>query len=470
MLLAGPSGSGKSTLLRALAGVLTGNENGRYAGSVTRAGGPDATGGPAALGGPPVGLLLQDSTDAVVARRAGRDAAFGLENQGVPRERMWQRVRAALQGVRFPYGQDHLVAELSGGERQRLALAGVVVLQPGLLLLDEPTSMLDPDAAAAVRQVIVGAAAAAGATTVVVEHHLDPWVGWADRLLVLDRQGALAADGPCEATLREHGAVLAAHGVWVPGAAPPVPVTVGTDLVRPEADGPVSLEAHAVGLRLGDRWALREVDARLASGRALAVQGASGAGKSSLVSVLAGLVRPSAGEVVADPRLRRGLDRSPYRWRSTDLARRVGWVPQQPEHAVVRHTVRDDLRATGLALGQPAARVAARAEDLAECLGLAPLLDANPYTLSGGEQRRLSLATALAHGPDLLLLDEPTVGQDRGTWAAVVGVVAAARAAGCAVALATHDRLCADAVADARLTLDAGRVVLPAVPDVRAAV
>ncbi|HZK60416.1 MAG TPA: ABC transporter ATP-binding protein, partial [Cryobacterium sp.] len=145
ILLAGPSGSGKSTLLRALAGVLTTTDSGDLGGVVT-VDGQDPHGG-----GSPVGLLVQDPADAMVAQRVGRDVAFGPENIGLPRERIWPRVRAALDAVGFPYGIDHPVDAVSGGEAQRLALAGVLALGPRLVLLDEPTSMLDLFSAATVR-------------------------------------------------------------------------------------------------------------------------------------------------------------------------------------------------------------------------------------------------------------------------------------------------------------------------------
>jgi energy-coupling factor transporter ATP-binding protein EcfA2 len=174
---------------------------------------------------------------------------------------------------------------------------------------------------------------------------------------------------------------------------------------------------------------------------------------------LGGLIRPGPGTLSVHPGLARGLERSPDRWRSRDLAARVGWVPQHAEHVIVRHTVRDEIMATGRVLGYDEAALRERAEGLLDALGMTGLLEANPYHLSGGEQRRLTLVIALAHGPDVLLLDEPTVGQDRLTWAAVAGVIGAARDAGVAVGMATHDRPAAVALADATLTLDAGRVL-----------
>jgi energy-coupling factor transport system ATP-binding protein len=490
VLLTGPSGSGKSTLLRAIAGVLETNESGDLTGSVTIDGlGPHAAGSAASsraassraassragssraasspspssarsAGG--FGLLLQDPADAVVAHRVGRDVAFGLENRAVPRSQMRAAVRAALAAVRFPYDELHRSQACSGGELQRLALAGVVVMRPGLLLLDEPTSMLDPVAAEAVRSLIAAAAAEAGATVVVVGHDLAPWVDGVDRLVVLARDGTIAADGPCQEMLTRHGDSLAAQGVWVPALAPPPALSLSPDLVAPWTGGRPGtslLSAREVGVRREGRWVLSRIDAELVSGEVLALLGANGAGKSTLVQVLAGLLRPDAGTLDVHPDLARGLGRPPYRWRSADLAARVGWVPQHAEHAIVKHTVRDEVMATGLALGYDETRVRLRAEGLLDALGMSALAGANPYHLSGGEQRRLTLVTALAHGPDLLLLDEPTVGQDRLTWSAVVGVISAARQAGGAVGMATHDLTAVSALADSTLTLDAGRVL-----------
>jgi energy-coupling factor transport system permease/ATP-binding protein len=497
VLLTGPSGSGKSTLLRAIAGVLETNESGDLTGSVVIDGltahgvstpaAPSAA-APSAASGRGLGLLLQDPADAVVAHRVGRDVAFGLENLGVPRSQMWASVRAALAAVRFPYEESHRSQACSGGELQRLALAGVVVMRPGLLLLDEPTSMLDPTAAAAVRSVIASTAAEAGATVIVVGHDLAPWVDQVDRLVVLSTDGTVAADGPCRELLASRADSLAAQGIWVPGLAAPDALQLSPDLVAPWTDGPgragrpglsgragrpglsgragrpgprsagvALLSARGVGVRRDGRWVLSDVDADLVSGQVLALLGLNGAGKSTLVQALAGLLRPDAGTVGVHPELARGLRRPPYRWGSRDLAARVGWVPQHAEHAIVKHTVRDEIMATGRALGHDEATLRWRAKGLLEALGMTALAGANPYHLSGGEQRRLTLVTALAHGPDLLFLDEPTVGQDRLTWAAVTGVISAAREAGVAVAMATHDQPAVSALADARLTLDAGR-------------
>ena len=486
VLLAGPSGSGKSTLLRALAGVLTTTESGDLSGAV-RVDGHDP-----GDGGTHVGLLVQDPADAAVAGRVGRDVAFGPENLGLPRDRIWSTVRDTLAAVRFPYGADHPVHALSGGEAQRLALAGVLALGPRLVLLDEPTAMLDPRAAEAVRRSVTDAAREAGATMVLVEHRLGPWVEDVDRLVVLDAAGRVAADGPVAATLHDQAADLAAHGVWVPGVESPRPLPVPPRLCAPtvpppvpgtaEGAGPVAVRAEAVGVvrraavgltvartPVSPTPALSEVDVAVRAGEVLAVVGASGAGKSTLTALLAGVDSPTSGAVTVGDWLRGNPGPAPGGWSSPELARRVGWVPQQAELAVVSRTVREDVLRTSRVLGLDDDTAQDRVDALLRALGLDSLADVDPHHLSGGEMRRLALAGAVAHGPGLLVLDEPTVGQDRLTWSAVAGVVAAARSAGVAVVLATHDPLLAG-LADRTVRLEGGRVVTgppaerPAVP------
>jgi energy-coupling factor transport system ATP-binding protein len=462
VLLAGPSGAGKSTLLRGIAGLLLTADHGDVTGRVL-VDGVDVAEAPGR-----VGLLMQDPRASVVAETVGRDVAFGLENLRVPRDQIWPQVAAALETSGFPYPSEHPTRALSGGETQRLALAGSLVLGASVLLLDEPTSMLDEESAAVVRAAVKQDAARRGTTTVVVEHHIGPWLDFADRLVVLGRDGTVVADGDPATVLAAEGATLAAHGVWVPDAGPPSPTPMPPALVAPFVEHPgvviaaeevgVRYRAGVVGRRTPEVVALDRVDARLVAGEALAVTGPSGSGKSTLVSVLAGLQRPTTGQAVAATSLATSRGRQPWRWRSRDLAGVLAWAPQLPEVGMVATTVVAEVAASGTATSRPPDWVRRRGHDLLEALGLSHLADASPYHLSGGEQRRLMLAAALCHGPVGALFDEPTVGQDRGTWAVVTGLLSAARDAGAAIAVATHDRPAADTLADRRLVLERGRV------------
>jgi energy-coupling factor transport system ATP-binding protein len=453
-------------LLRALAGLLLTAADGDLTGEVLVDGEP--TGQTSAR----PALLLQDPLAGIVAETVGRDVAFGLENAGVTPAEIWPRVRGALAATGFPYPEGHPTSALSGGESQRMALAGSLVLGSRVLLLDEPTSMLDPEAGATVREAVRRHVDGWRPTTIIVEHHLEPWLDLVERVLVLGKDGRLIADGEPGRVIDQQGECLSRQGVWVPGLPAPDLLEVDSDLVAPwtAAPGAELVRAEAVSLELSHRLlshrpvgrdaprrlALSGVDASLHAGRVLAVTGPSGAGKSSLISVLAGLRPPTSGSVLSAPSLGTRRGRQPGRWRSRDLAARLAWVPQSPEQGVVSRTVYDEVLAASRACGRDAGRAAMRAEGLLEVLGLDSLVNASPYHLSGGEQRRLMVAAALANGPFGVLLDEPTVGQDRSTWAAVLGAVASARGAGMGVAIASHDDLAVDVLADDRLMLTQG--------------
>jgi len=418
-LLAGGSGAGKSTVLRALAGLLGEAVPGEQRGSV------DVDGA--------CGLLLQNPADAVVAATIGREVAFGPENLAIPRDEIWRRVRNGLAQVGLSYDVSRPTSALSGGELQRVALAGVLAIRPGLLLLDEPTSMLDDETADQVRRCVLDAARATGATTVIVEHRIGPWLPDCDRVVVLE-DGQIIADTSPAAFVTEHHERMLRAGVWMPETPDPQPISLDPSWVTPACPAP-TLKADALSVELSLRTlqgtrrhtALTEVNARLGDGELTALVGPSGAGKSTLLAAFAGVLQPSAGVI-------QGATPPLHRRRSRDLAAVTGFVPQNPEHGFLRNTVRDEVDCTATRLGRSVA-----VDDLLELMRLDHLSGANPHHLSGGEQRRLAVLAALAHRPGVVLLDEPTVGQDRHTWAAVAGWATAARDAGATVGVATHD-------------------------------
>jgi energy-coupling factor transporter ATP-binding protein EcfA2 len=489
VLLLGPSGAGKSTLLAGLAGLLDPG-TGPAGGIGEQEGELLLDGRPARLarleavqaGQARTGLLLQDPLAQTVLARCGDDVAFGLENHAVPREQIWPRVEAALRGVAFPYGLQHPTSRLSGGQRQRLALAGVLALRPGLMLLDEPTAMLDPDGAARLRDQVREVLTATGAGCVLVEHRVAPWLDLVDRVVVLEPGGGVIADGPPQQVLVERGAELAAGGVWVPGHLPSRPPRPpGRDHARfPVAEnrypcvnrypcmitggvegagGEPLLQVRGVAVRRPglEAPAVRDVDLDLHAGRTTCVVGPNGAGKSSLALALAGLAAPSSGSVTASRALSGTAgSRHPHRWRPRELVTRIGTVFQEPQHQFVARTCAEELAVGPHRLGLPAAEVKARSDELLERLRLTALARANPFTLSGGEQRRLSVGTVLATRPRVLVLDEPTFGQDSRTWAELVALLHDLVGEGAALVAVTHDQALVDAVADDVLELRDG--------------
>ncbi|GAB3653842.1 ABC transporter ATP-binding protein [Glycomyces tarimensis] len=440
VLLLGPSGSGKSTLLAALAGLLT-TDSGERRGEVL------LDGEDAAARRGRVGILFQDPETQLVMARSGDDVAFGLENQAVPRDEIWPRVHATLETVGFPYPASHPTDALSGGEQQRLALAGVLARRPELLLLDEPTANLDPEGAEAIREALKSALADTAATFIVVEHRVADILNLVDRVIALGPRGTLLADGPAEAVFAEHGETLAAQGVWMPGV--PLPAHPGA------APGEERLRGESLTLTYpgADRPALDGADFALRSGELLAVTGPNGSGKSTLALLAGGLARPTRGKVTV-PGEAWPLHRLP----AHRLATRVGSVFQDPEHQFVTATVRAELAFAPRAAKWSQDRIDARVSELLERLRLDHLAEANPHTLSGGEARRLSVAGALAAAPEVLLLDEPTFGQDRRTWGELVDLTADIRDDGTAVMTVTHDRDFAAALATREIVLKDGRI------------
>ncbi|WP_256728912.1 ABC transporter ATP-binding protein [Microbacterium oleivorans] len=465
VLLLGASGSGKSTLLQGLAGVLGGADEGEQLGTL------HIDGRPAAAARGRTGLVLQDPDSQTILARVGDDVAFGCENLGVPRDDIWPRVREALDAVGLEVALDRGTSALSGGQKQRLALAGVVAMRPGALLLDEPTANLDPRGVTEVRDAVARVLDATGATLVVIEHRIGAWLPLVDRVVVLGEGGGVVADGTPAAVLEARGPELAAAGVWVPGIRPPFPAppvaTPGAALVR--------TEALVVGR---DRPAAGPIDLEVRAGEVLGVVGPNGAGKSTLGLTLAGLLPARAGTVTAAPELAAGAaiagsrwgrgrgrrragaaDRAdPAAWTSTALLTRIGAVLQEPEHQILRTTVRHELEVGPRALGLPEPEIAARVDDLLGRLRLDRLAAANPYTLSGGEKRRLTVAAVLAARPRVMVLDEPTFGQDARTWAELVAIIAALRdgvddRGPLAIAAITHDAAVLDALAARRFEL-----------------
>jgi energy-coupling factor transporter ATP-binding protein EcfA2 len=439
VLLLGASGAGKSTLLAALAGVLGGDDEGEQSGELLLDGSaPTSSRGRA-------GLVLQDPDSQVILARVGDDVAFGCENLGVPREEIWRRVAEALDAVGLDLPLDHPTSRLSGGQKQRLALAGVLAMRPGLILLDEPTANLDPGGVREVRDAVARVAETSGATVVVVEHRVDVWLPLVDRVVVLAPGGGVLVEGGPAEVLARRGADLAASGVWVPGFPPARPM-------RSHRPGPVLLSAEA--LAIGRGTTLRGgIDATVTAGEAMAITGSNGAGKSTLGLTLAGLLPPRGGAVVARDELGFGAGIYPHRWKSRELLTRIGTVFQDPEHQFLAATVRDELAVGPRALKLDPAAIDARIDDLLERLRLTHLAGANPFTLSGGEKRRLSVATVLATSPSVLVLDEPTFGQDSRTWAELVALLSAELDSGNAVVAITHDADFVSALADSEVRL-----------------
>jgi len=456
LLVVGPSGSGKSTFGLAVAGLIPREIPGDVAGSLTVDGVETTAFGLGALAAA-VGLVFQDPAVQIVMERVEDDVAFGLENRGWSNDRMLAQIPQALAAVGLAGFERQRARELSGGQQQRLALAGVLAARPGILVLDEPTANLDPDGAAAFLRSLADIKARRAATIVLVEHRVEPAWPLADMVLALGVDGAPIAVGTPDAVLRQAGPQMAAAGIWLPDAvaSPGVEagsVEAGSVEAAPDARiaiGRRILEAHDVRYGYDRRVpVVRDVTLLAAEGERIALVGPNGGGKSTLGRLLVGLLEPQHGTVRLD-----GQD--PARLPPAALARLAGYVFQRPEQQFLAQRVIDEIT-----LGLRSEEQDAAAE-LLDRLGL-PLGsfgERSPYLLSGGEQRRLSLACALVRQPGLLILDEPTFGQDRRGYEALLAILREMISEGTCLIVATHDERFVRDVAGRVMTLDDGWLV-----------
>lgn len=459
LIVFGASGSGKSTLLHAITGVVPHSVFAELTGTV-RVNGRSTVESSVVELSAHVGVLAQDPSSGVCLPDVEQELALPLENHAVPAGRISERIDEVLTAVQAQDLRFRATDRLSGGEAQRVALAAALITGPDLLLLDEPTSMLDPAGVVAVQQALGTAVAEGdGPAVVLVEHRLDDYAGDAGvaglpgRAIVLGDRGEVMAAGPTAQVLSVHARRLHAAGCWLPletelqavtgvagGLASPPVRTALRALAAPGAEPPagqpaagetvLAVEDLAVsrqgpvrkarrrtmdrraGAIPGGQCLLRGLTFGLRAGEVTAVLGANGAGKTSLLLTLAGLLPAAAGTVTGP---------------------RPGMVFQNPEHQFLAHRVWDEV-AHGL---DGASR--GDIDALLDRHRLSHLAEQSPYRLSGGEKRRLSVAAMLAHSRPVLLADEPTFGLDRRDTLTTVTALRAAAAEGRSVVFSSHD-------------------------------
>lgn len=469
----GANGSGKSTLASVICGLLAPDE-----GDVELAGHAVCTGGVPDLAAyrdarRQLGLVFQNPDDQIVTSVVADDVAFGPENLGVPRAQISARVARELRRVAMEKYAHADPSRLSGGQRQRVCIAGALAMEPAVLVLDEPSSLLDVRGRAAIMRVM-GRLAAAGATLVHVTHFMDEALA-ADRVVVM-QHGHVALEGtPDEVFAAKNAQVIEALGLEMPFearlavalrqagaaggaiAAPGTPSDEKPAACVPAAE-PLAILARDLGFSYGpDAQALDGVSLEVPARATTAIVGQTGSGKSTLLRLLCGLEAADAGSLTVC-----GINAATKRGRR-QVRRAVGYVMQHPERQLFAQTVAEDVAFGPRNQGLSAAEVERRVAHALDLVGLADRRDASPFELSGGQQRLAAIAGVLAMEPELLVLDEPTAGLDPRGRARLRALMADLAAHGVTLLQVTHSMEDA-ARADHVVVLDQSHVLAAGTP------
>ncbi len=483
VLVAGPSGGGKSSLGRCLNGLIPHFYGGKIYGRILVSGLDTLEHSTKELASR-VGFVFQDPENQLVSLDVEREIAFGLENLAFPRDLIAKRVEESLDTLGIANLRYRQLSELSGGEKQKIAIASVLALHPSILILDEPTSELDPKGAEEVLSVITRLNDELGLTVILIEHRLDRVLQYADRLIVLN-DGMVAIDGEVRDVMTKYYPELSRVGIGVPPMIrliqelrdrgvriDRVPLTVkeGRSIIRkvfedvpPTQDtGGVNGREIARPLvsveRLGYTYpsgllALSNINLKIGEAEFITIMGRNASGKTTLAKHFNRLLIPTKGRIRVS-----GIDTR--KATIAELARKVGFVFQNPNDHLFADTVYDEIAFTLKNLGFSHGEIELRTAEMLKRFKLSEYRDKYPRSLSGGEKQRVALASILVTNPKVLILDEPTRGMDYHLKSELMRFLNAYRAEGNTVILITHDVEIVAEYADRVILMSEGRVIV----------
>lgn len=482
-LLLGPSGCGKSTVAFILTGLIPHALEGDLKGSVFFRGENICGRKPQELS-TKIGMVFQDAESQFCTFSVKDEIAFGLENLKTAPEEMDERITLALQAVHSVQLRDKLLHHLSGGEKQKIAVAAVLALDPQLLILDEPTANLDPAGTIEFFSLLRTLRDQAGKTILIIEHKLDHLMEIIDQVVLLSNQGTVIQQGPPRQVMEYAAKTPDLERIWLPQLVQLSRALAERGLILPpfynEAGALASLsavhhcfndvavtDAGTVSRNRGKhiikaenlsfayasgKEALQQLNFFLDAGDFLALVGPNGAGKSTLAKLMLGLLPRYGGSLCVDGRELKHL-------RQKELVNRIGLVFQNPEHQFVANTVFDELAYTLKVRKYEQSEIKENVERYMEKFSLETVARKNPYLLSQGEKRRLSTASMLIGGQDILILDEPTYGQDQQNTEELMEYMQQINREGVTVIIITHDMNLVASFCERVLVLSAGRII-----------
>jgi energy-coupling factor transport system ATP-binding protein len=436
VLIAGPTGAGKTTLCLALAGLIPHTTGGDISGKILVKG-VDTKKVKAGRLANIIGLVLQDPESQFIAGDVLHDVAFGLENIGLPREQIVERVNWAIKTVRLDGFENRMSFHLSGGQKQRVGIAAALALEPEILVLDEPTTELDPVGKVEVISTIKRLREKYKTTIIMATHEMENVVDIADKLFVL-YEGSLVVSGKPKDLLTNVD-LMKKLGVKPPQVAELSAVLYDKKLLneipvsfheaisafrkiiaeKTEFETRLTTESTEQNkekpiIKVENLWfqypeppvlALRNVNLEIYSGEFVGIIGQNGSGKTTLVKHFNGLLKPSAGRVIVD-----GVNTREVSVQA--LSKKVGYVFQNPDHQIFLNTVKDEIAYGPTNLGLPQDEVQRIVDDILKMMKLEAVANDNPLFLSKGERQKVAVASVLSMKPEVLIVDEPTTGQD----------------------------------------------------------
>jgi energy-coupling factor transporter ATP-binding protein EcfA2 len=483
VLVTGPSGGGKSSLGRCLNGLIPHFYGGKLYGRVLVSGLDTRRHSTKELA-TRVGFVFQDPENQLVSLDVEREVAFGLENLAFPRDLIAKRVEESLDTLGIAHLRCRQLSELSGGEKQKVAIASVLALHPGILILDEPTSELDPKGAEEVLSVITRLNDELGLTVILIEHRLDRVLQYADRLIVLS-EGMVAIDGEVRDVMTNHYPELSRVGIGVPPMIrliqelrergvkiSKVPLTIkeGRAILRKAFENTTPIQDTGGGngqeitsplVEVKRLWytypsgllALRNINLKIGEAEFITIMGRNASGKTTLAKHFNRLLVPTKGRIRVS-----GIDTREAT--IAELARKVGFVFQNPNDHLFADTVYDEIAFTLKNLGFSRGEIELRTTEMLERFQLNEYKNHYPRSLSGGEKQRVALASVLVTKPKVLILDEPTRGMDYRLKSELMRFLNAYRAEGNTVILITHDVEIVAEYADRVILLSEGKVIV----------
>jgi energy-coupling factor transport system ATP-binding protein len=485
ILLIGPSGSGKSSFSLCLNGLYPDAVEGWAKGEISYNGTPLNHFKKGEIN-QEIGVVFQDPESQFCMVTVENELAFTLENINTPREEMTGKIDDILSAVGLIEEKHRPIHELSGGNKQKVALASVLLLNPTLLILDEPTANLDPASRFEFIELIYSLRKERGFALFIIDHQVDDWLPMIDRVIAINRDGSIFLEGTAEDVfyneaqkLKEQGihipriveTVLEAHGGKVPESHCPLTEetlglwmnsnghTLKSNARKVQIDSKSEvLSIRNVSFSKGQKSILKEMNLSLYSGELIAIVGKNGVGKSTFLQVMSGILKPKTGSRLL-------LNKKYEAWSEHEMRKVMGYVFQNPEHQFITDTVYDEI-AFGMKLNRVNQdKIEQNVTQLLERFHIASHKWSNPFTLSGGQKRRLSVATMLEDTPSVLLFDEPTFGQDAQTTEELMNMIQALQKHGTAIVFVTHDMDLVDKYCEKVYVVNGGEVSFKGQPD-----